>query len=220
MVRRRTREAQVPDRVDQARVKPARQARGEGRGQPQQEPIRSDRGNATNGARERPSNLTTIQGATRSERTTGWRRGSQVHRRAGYRLRVHRYHRTDRGRRRPRDPRPRREPRPAGRAHVAPRCRPCRILPGWRRNAGSAITTPGCVSTSVATASVARRRSIASRCRWPTRSSSRGVARVLEPMSSADRKIVHDALSEVEGIGTRSEGDDPYRRVVITPAND
>jgi spoIIIJ-associated protein len=47
-----------------------------------------------------------------------------------------------------------------------------------------------------------------------------GVARVLEPMSSADRKIVHDALSEIEGIGTRSEGDDPYRRVVITPAND
>jgi len=46
-----------------------------------------------------------------------------------------------------------------------------------------------------------------------------GVARVLEPMSSADRKIVHDALSEVEGITTRSEGDDPYRRVVITPDN-
>ena len=45
------------------------------------------------------------------------------------------------------------------------------------------------------------------------------VARVLEPMSSADRKIVHDALSGVEGIGTRSEGDDPYRRVVITPDN-
>jgi spoIIIJ-associated protein len=47
-----------------------------------------------------------------------------------------------------------------------------------------------------------------------------GVARVLEPMSSADRKIVHDTLSVIEGIGTRSEGDDPYRRVVITPAND
>jgi len=46
-----------------------------------------------------------------------------------------------------------------------------------------------------------------------------GVARVLEPMSSADRKIVHDSLSEVEGITTRSEGDDPYRRVVITPDN-
>ncbi len=47
-----------------------------------------------------------------------------------------------------------------------------------------------------------------------------GVARVLEPMSSADRKIVHDALGVIDGIGTRSEGDDPYRRVVITPAND
>ena len=47
-----------------------------------------------------------------------------------------------------------------------------------------------------------------------------GIARVLEPMSSADRKIVHDALSGVAGISTRSEGDDPYRRVVITPGND
>ena len=47
-----------------------------------------------------------------------------------------------------------------------------------------------------------------------------GVARVLEPMSSADRKIIHDTLSGIEGIATRSEGDDPYRRVIITPAND
>ncbi len=46
-----------------------------------------------------------------------------------------------------------------------------------------------------------------------------GVARVLEPMSAADRKVVHDALSTVAGISTRSEGDDPYRRVVITPVN-
>lgn len=49
---------------------------------------------------------------------------------------------------------------------------------------------------------------------------SAGVARVLEPMSSADRKIIHDTLSDVDGIATRSEGDDPYRRVVIAPAND
>jgi len=48
---------------------------------------------------------------------------------------------------------------------------------------------------------------------------SSGVARVLEPMSSADRKIIHDTLAEVEGIATRSEGDDPYRRVIIAPAN-
>ncbi|MDP2291857.1 MAG: RNA-binding cell elongation regulator Jag/EloR [Actinomycetota bacterium] len=48
---------------------------------------------------------------------------------------------------------------------------------------------------------------------------SSGVARVLEPMSSADRKVIHDSLSETEGIATRSEGDDPYRRVIIAPAN-
>lgn len=45
-----------------------------------------------------------------------------------------------------------------------------------------------------------------------------GIARVLEPMSSADRKIIHDTLAGVEGIATRSEGDDPNRRVVIAPA--
>jgi len=47
-----------------------------------------------------------------------------------------------------------------------------------------------------------------------------GVARVLEPMSSADRKIVHDTLSDFDGIATRSEGEDQQRRVVIAPAND
>jgi spoIIIJ-associated protein len=47
---------------------------------------------------------------------------------------------------------------------------------------------------------------------------SSGMARVLEPMSAADRKIVHDALSEVDGITTRSQGEDPHRRVVIAPA--
>lgn len=46
-----------------------------------------------------------------------------------------------------------------------------------------------------------------------------GVARVLEPMSSADRKVIHDTLATIEHISTRSEGDDPYRRVVIAPAN-
>ena len=45
-----------------------------------------------------------------------------------------------------------------------------------------------------------------------------GTARVLEPMGSADRKAIHDALSEVDGITTRSEGDDPFRRVVIAPS--
>ena len=44
-----------------------------------------------------------------------------------------------------------------------------------------------------------------------------GVARVLEPMSSADRKVIHDTLGAVDGVVTRSEGDDPYRHVVIAP---
>ena len=45
-----------------------------------------------------------------------------------------------------------------------------------------------------------------------------GSSRMLEPMSSADRKIVHDTLAELEGVTTRSEGDDPRRRVVVEPA--
>jgi spoIIIJ-associated protein len=44
-----------------------------------------------------------------------------------------------------------------------------------------------------------------------------GVARVLEPMSSPDRKVVHDTLNERDDVSTRSEGDDPFRRVVISP---
>ena len=48
---------------------------------------------------------------------------------------------------------------------------------------------------------------------------SSGQARALEPMNSSDRKIVHDALTEVEGISTRSEGSDPFRRVVVALAS-
>ncbi len=44
-----------------------------------------------------------------------------------------------------------------------------------------------------------------------------GKERSLEPMSSADRKIVHDALSEMADIETRSAGTDPRRRVVVVP---
>ena len=45
-----------------------------------------------------------------------------------------------------------------------------------------------------------------------------GEERALEPMSAADRKAVHDALTEVEGVVTRSEGEDPRRFVVVSPA--
>ncbi|MCB0957908.1 MAG: Jag N-terminal domain-containing protein [Acidimicrobiales bacterium] len=42
-----------------------------------------------------------------------------------------------------------------------------------------------------------------------------GTARALEPMNSADRKVVHDTVNEIEGVATVSEGADPDRRVVI-----
>jgi spoIIIJ-associated protein len=44
-----------------------------------------------------------------------------------------------------------------------------------------------------------------------------GAQKVLEPMSSPDRKVVHDAASEVDGVVTLSEGEEPRRRVVIVP---
>lgn len=45
-----------------------------------------------------------------------------------------------------------------------------------------------------------------------------GTARSLEPMSAADRKVVHDALTDEDGVDTVSEGEDNQRRVVIVPA--
>lgn len=44
-----------------------------------------------------------------------------------------------------------------------------------------------------------------------------GREQALEPMSAADRKVVHDALVDFEGVATGSEGEDPRRRVVIRP---
>lgn len=45
-----------------------------------------------------------------------------------------------------------------------------------------------------------------------------GRPKALEPMQSADRKIVHDVLAEVDGVTSSSQGDDPMRRVVISPS--
>jgi spoIIIJ-associated protein len=47
-----------------------------------------------------------------------------------------------------------------------------------------------------------------------------GSERVLEPMNSADRKVVHDLVNTLEGVSTRSEGEEPRRRVVIFPDQD
>lgn len=46
-----------------------------------------------------------------------------------------------------------------------------------------------------------------------------GVAKALEPMHPADRKVVHDTVNELEGVATTSEGEEPRRRVVILPAD-
>lgn len=44
-----------------------------------------------------------------------------------------------------------------------------------------------------------------------------GVAKALDPMGSADRKVVHDTVNEIDGVVTVSEGEDAARRVVIRP---
>lgn len=40
---------------------------------------------------------------------------------------------------------------------------------------------------------------------------------MLEPMNAAERKVVHDAVAEIEGVRTYSEGEEPRRSVVIAP---
>ncbi len=44
-----------------------------------------------------------------------------------------------------------------------------------------------------------------------------GTRLVLEPMSAADRKVVHDTVNTIDGVVTSSEGEEPRRRVVIMP---
>ena len=46
-----------------------------------------------------------------------------------------------------------------------------------------------------------------------------GNERALEPMSASDRKVVHDTVNPIEGLSTRSEGEDPRRFIVISPDN-
>jgi spoIIIJ-associated protein len=48
---------------------------------------------------------------------------------------------------------------------------------------------------------------------------STGEERSLEPMSPADRKVVHDTVNEIDGVETRSAGTEPSRYVVIQPSS-
>jgi spoIIIJ-associated protein len=44
-----------------------------------------------------------------------------------------------------------------------------------------------------------------------------GEERAMEPMTAADRKVVHDVIAEIDGVETTSEGEEPRRRVVVLP---
>jgi len=44
-----------------------------------------------------------------------------------------------------------------------------------------------------------------------------GEERALEPMTAADRKVVHDTINDIDGLATRSEGEEPRRYIVISP---
>lgn len=47
---------------------------------------------------------------------------------------------------------------------------------------------------------------------------SSGSPAAMEPMSAADRKVVHDTVNAIDGVATSSEGEEPRRWVVIRPA--
>ncbi|MEJ7583457.1 MAG: R3H domain-containing nucleic acid-binding protein [Acidimicrobiales bacterium] len=44
-----------------------------------------------------------------------------------------------------------------------------------------------------------------------------GTAKALEPMGAADRKVAHDTVTDIDGVMTSSEGQEPRRWVVISP---
>ncbi len=48
---------------------------------------------------------------------------------------------------------------------------------------------------------------------------SSGEERALEPMSPADRKVIHDTVNEIDGVDTRSDGVEPSRYVVVQPVD-
>ena len=45
-----------------------------------------------------------------------------------------------------------------------------------------------------------------------------GQAVKLDPMTPFERKVVHDAVSAIDGVVSESEGEEPNRRIVVRPA--
>ena len=46
-----------------------------------------------------------------------------------------------------------------------------------------------------------------------------GRSSALEPMNPYERRIVHAAVSEIEGVTRQSKGEEPYRKVIISSTN-
>lgn len=46
----------------------------------------------------------------------------------------------------------------------------------------------------------------------------RGIEMALDPMTAADRKVVHDVIAKIDGVRSYSEGQEPKRNVVLSPA--
>jgi spoIIIJ-associated protein len=61
-----------------------------------------------------------------------------------------------------------------------------------------------------------RRKSLADYAKaMALRAKERGTEIELEPMTAYERKIVHDAVGEIDGASSFSEGAEPYRKVVV-----
>ncbi len=61
-----------------------------------------------------------------------------------------------------------------------------------------------------------RRASLAEYARaMAERAKERGTEIELEPMNAYERKIVHDAVAEIEGASSFSEGEEPARKVIV-----
>lgn len=46
-----------------------------------------------------------------------------------------------------------------------------------------------------------------------------GRSQQLEPMNPYERRVIHSAISEIEGVSSRSVGEEPYRKVIISSTN-
>lgn len=46
-----------------------------------------------------------------------------------------------------------------------------------------------------------------------------GRSQQLEPMNPYERRVIHSAISEIEGVVSRSVGEEPYRKIIISSTN-